>query len=244
MGGRSQNFASRGLMYTTTMWAMMLGCLVVATGAMHMVNKPDSKVSSLNLATLGSNTCAAGCRACNVANAVTYSSGCLVDTCVAGFRPSANSETCEACNVANAASYSSGCQVATCVEGMGPSADKQSCEDLWELVWFTGQRTGSGDCFDYDTIKHSFQESLQRCRELGQDCRYIYDWGCHQLETAGVDRQPLSVLQSTEVADDNFRVCGTEATSDLSLEKVETNTPGTYHCALRRPVSGQGSAGQ
>merc|ERR1711937_1665 len=215
MGGRSQNFASRGLMYTTTMWAMMLGCLVVATGAMHMVNKPDSKVSSpsnpLNLATLGSNTCAAGCRACNVANAVTYSSGC---------------------------------QVATCVEGMGPSADKQSCEDLWELVWFTGQRTGSGDCFDYDTIKHSFQESLQRCRELGQDCRYIYDWGCHQLETAGVDCQPLSVLQSTEVADDNFRVCGTEATSDLSLEKVETNTPGTYHCALRRPVSGQGSAGQ
>merc|ERR1712113_195181 len=122
-----------GLMYTTTMWAMMLGCLVVATGAMHMDKKLDSKVSSpsnpfVNLATLGSTTCAAGCQQCGVANAASYSSGCQVATCTAGFQPSEDQQSCEACNVANAASYSSGCQVNTCVTGFRRSANQQSCE--------------------------------------------------------------------------------------------------------------------
>jgi len=225
-------------MYTTTMWAIMLGYLVVATGAMHLVNKPGSKVSSpsnpfVNLATQGSsNTCAAGCQPCGVTNAVTYSSGCQVATCIAGLEPSADSATCEACNVANAASYSSGCQVATCVPGMGPSADSATCEDLWELVWFTGQRTGSGDCFDYDHLLQNFQQSVSRCQALGESCRYIYDWGCGALETAGVDGQPMSVLQSMTVVDDYYRVCGSEANSAVTRQKVATSTPGTYHCAL------------
>merc|ERR1712113_434523 len=185
---------------------------------MHLVNKPGSKVSSpsnpfVNLATQGSsNTCAAGCQPCGVTNAVTYSSGCQVETCIAGMEPSADSATCEACNVANAASYSSGCQVATCVPGMGPSADSATCEDLWELVWFTGQRTGSGDCFDYDHLLQNFQQSVSRCQALGESCRYIYDWGCGALETAGVDGQPMSVLQSMTVV-----VCGLASCSGRSL---------------------------
>jgi len=176
------------------------------------------------------------CEACNVANAASYSSGCQVATCAAGFQPSMDQQSCGACNVENAASYSSGCQVATCDAGFKPSADQQLCEVPWELVWFTGQRTNQNDCFDYDNLKENFQDSLARCQELGDSCKYIYDWGCHVLETAGVAGQPLSVLQSMTVDNDFYRVCGTEADSDISYEKVETNTPGTWHCALRKPA--------
>merc|ERR1712066_86529 len=228
-------------MYTTTMWAVMLGCLVVATGAMHMVNKLDSKVNPATLALEEGNTCAAGCRPCGVANAASYSSNCLVDTCNTGFRPSANSETCEDCQVADAVEYSSGCQVASCIDGMKPSADRQSCEVGWRMVWFFVQRANTQQCYGRNTL-YSFQDAVTNCI-ANDNCKYIYDWGCG-MEASGVGGEPTSVLQTMDVPDTTYRLCGTESDAAISQSSHGAAFPGGKVSVSESSVAIMGEAGR